>query len=694
MRFLLVATAALLQFHAVLGVVQQCSRVDRSVGFACSLGGWCNRNASLCNGLNDCLDGSDELNCPVLQRSPLAATLAGMTPCVQTNGAPGVKCGDSVMGCAPYDYFCDGEDDCNGGLDEQHCPPGTPRKGVSPCDRNDGTAGYRCLASGGEFCWPAAWKCDGGRDCADGRDELDCPNSVRGNVHTDLSFLLPAVEFPLCRRPTGGLGFTCRPGGFCFPAEFVCDGNKHCTDGADERNCPATRRTSAALPVTSNLNRCTRTNGRGFGFKCSSGLFEPCFDNSNACDGWRNCANDRDEVGCPNDRLTARTPLRPGQTACTRYDGTDGIVCAGGQAGDVSCMPHSWLCDGDRDCSDGSDEAQCGTSAIVAPPALPMTHAALQQACTDSEFRCNNGRCVPFRYRCDGQADCTDGSDEVQCPSGPNVTRRPISAVTPASFALQRAFSFRDVSSADCAGLRTQNCAVVLNNCGDPETGLWISCSSLAGDIETTKFLQKVGRLNADRGLDLVLIGERRLTLELFAPVASDLIALGFGRFPRLRMAVVTSALVQATRLQDLEFHACEGIIIQRNDFVSLPSLKMVSFTRGSTIASLEENAFASLPNLSHLSFEALIDTTVTLSTGLRDHLTRLHCSVQYKWLRDWLQSRPDLLAPKASGMVFAAGGVANSELRKGTIYIPVDCASSTLVASNPDGPFSSLMDA
>ncbi len=33
--------------------------------------------------------------------------------------------------------------------------------------------------------------------------------------------------------------------------------------------------------------------------------------------------------------------------------------------------------------------------------------------CTESEFRCNNLRCIRSRYKCDHQDDCGDNSDEA-----------------------------------------------------------------------------------------------------------------------------------------------------------------------------------------------------------------------------------------------------------------------------------------
>ncbi|KAK1132801.1 hypothetical protein K0M31_014173 [Melipona bicolor] len=32
--------------------------------------------------------------------------------------------------------------------------------------------------------------------------------------------------------------------------------------------------------------------------------------------------------------------------------------------------------------------------------------------CTDSEFKCNNEKCIPGTWHCDGEDDCHDGSDE------------------------------------------------------------------------------------------------------------------------------------------------------------------------------------------------------------------------------------------------------------------------------------------
>jgi hypothetical protein len=56
-----------------------------------------------------------------------------------------------------------------------------------------------------------------------------------------------------------------------------------------------------------------------------------------------------------------------------------------------------WKCDGDTDCSDGSDEANCN------------------EACPDKQFTCQNKQCISLSWRCDGDDDCGDNSDEKHC---------------------------------------------------------------------------------------------------------------------------------------------------------------------------------------------------------------------------------------------------------------------------------------
>ncbi|XP_075831756.1 CD320 antigen isoform X2 [Microtus pennsylvanicus] len=101
------------------------------------------------------------------------------------------------------------------------------------------------------------------------------------------------------------------------------------------------------------------------------------------------------------------------------------------------CVPLSWRCDGDPDCSDGSDEEECriepcaqkgqcqplatrpcscdDISGCAADSDKNLLNCTLQP-CQEGKLRCILGDvCIPHTWRCDGHPDCPDSSDELSC---------------------------------------------------------------------------------------------------------------------------------------------------------------------------------------------------------------------------------------------------------------------------------------
>ncbi|XP_077996486.1 uncharacterized protein LOC144449784 [Glandiceps talaboti] len=262
-------------------------------------------------------------------------------------------------------------------------------------------------------CVPSQYVCDGVNDCNSGWylvDNSDEPDS--------------------CNRCDEHVQYECSNRN-CVAIEKHCNGLNDCGDWSDEKNCN------------------TQDDGwndycYGALFTCSNGY--DCVPTQWVCDGIIDCPDKRDELyGCDtfgigslkfpathaifdcrenedrpvwNDIYIQFDRMCDGISNCDSSGGSDEncekVVpkCSDGEyrCSDGQCIPIDNLCDGALDCS---DDEHFGCNMIHYGRYCP-NYYWLQ-----SVFFCKNGQCLPSAVECDGDIDCADGSDEhVFCQIG------------------------------------------------------------------------------------------------------------------------------------------------------------------------------------------------------------------------------------------------------------------------------------
>lgn len=244
--------------------------------FGC-VDGTCIDKRQVCDGLYDCVDMSDELNCPCRENE--------------------MTCANGV--CVGLDWICDGDDDCGDGTDEMNCTRGRSSLASANCSTNNGGCEYkcsefyvgnqkhiRCSCKRGYVLQPDGKHCADIDECANnhGGCNHECINTA-GSFHCQC---FPGFEFETSQKKN------CRDINECDSNNGGCSHTCINDDGSYFCQCPTGFRLQNDNRTCVDINECELNNGScqqecqntlgSFMCRCRDGYIEDILDPKSCMD--------------------------------------------------------------------------------------------------------------------------------------------------------------------------------------------------------------------------------------------------------------------------------------------------------------------------------------------------------------------------------------------------------------------------
>ncbi|KAI5646184.1 low-density lipoprotein receptor domain class A domain-containing protein [Phthorimaea operculella] len=129
--------------------------------------------AMVCNGHQDCYDGTDEVNCTSDSTSQLVNTYYKVSQILQSEYTLFIV--DGTL-CVSQAMVCNGHQDCYDGTDEVNCTSDSTSQLVNTYYKVSQIlqSEYTLFIVDGTLCVSQAMVCNGHQDCYDGTDEVNC----------------------------------------------------------------------------------------------------------------------------------------------------------------------------------------------------------------------------------------------------------------------------------------------------------------------------------------------------------------------------------------------------------------------------------------------------------------------------------------------------------------------------------------